>query len=252
MQYSQDDLTFSARWSNRPFTGRQYIDWVIGCLKNLALVNDALTSLYILSDVPEGGILISAKDARLESLIISSLDHSRTYIASAGEKFVPGSDRNKFTLDSRCGLGFHTGFCTTLEPEVPGITILMNAGRALPNLSDHLTIIFSKDSEFVQDAKKIFLSMTEYIKPNDATIWRTSVSPYPKQPIGDRKVGWLTYFDDKGIVELLPNDIRTEFVANGVIVQASDYPPSPGDKVQINSILQIFNALKPHGVLNKQ
>lgn len=96
------------------------------------------------------------------------------------------------------------------------------------------------------------MAIIEYTRPEHARLWRISVKPFPPQPMENFKVGWITYFADPAVGGKLPEGIRTEPVAGGILIQARDEPPMPPDTQEVAAIATIFNALQGAGVLKRK
>ncbi|WP_374357759.1 hypothetical protein [Chitinimonas sp.] len=103
--------------------------------------------------------------------------------------------------------------------------------------------------ELVNAAKNILIELVEMVRPDLATVSRDGVRPVPRENFKGVEVGWLTYFSDSTVSELLPPDVMWESLGSGVLVMSSEMPPTPDDVDVIDRIVRITNVLQPRGFL---
>jgi hypothetical protein len=69
------------------------------------------------------------------------------------------------------------------------------------------------------------------------------------QPIGDIRIGWLTYLTDLNVRNFLPQDVHTESYYSGILIQIAESPVSENNVQGIEKMREIISVLGPHGFL---
>jgi len=238
-------LTLGVYWTSGPMVGGDYIRWVGSYMKILAELDELFSPLYIVPNASEKGVGILSEGVDFDAAIISGLNHDIAYVGPDGKS-------SDFTVQSTSKLGFYSLLSTTPISDASTVTISVDAGAGLPNSTSRLVIDIPAGVLSADKITQLFKLTVQFIKPRWARVWDKALQAHPRQPVGNISIGWLTYFSDKSISELLPGDVKVQVLDDGLIVQAADVPPTLNDQTCVNAILRIFNALEPSGVLKKK
>lgn len=248
-----DDLVLRAVWRNRPLNGGEYLAWVKGFMRKLGEVHPKLREMYVVARRIKQSVVVSADTPNFDEVIIANLNPALAYRLPDGGHKDAGSVAVPFCPEAITSLGFQTGLSTSIKAG-PSMAVSIDIGRQPQTgnrivFNDTVLVVISANSDLCEVAKQLFVAIIDYARPEQAMLKRRSVVAFPSQPVGSFHVGWLTYFADPNVGTLVPEDINTESLAGGVLIQASDHLPMPTDVAEVARISRIFHALHDAGAL---
>lgn len=241
-QFSEESIELCCYWYDRPMIATEYARWVFGLLNTLKKEGGFFSNIYLLKKYKNEYKSTDLNEDEFEKLIFSNLSKENAYIN-------PESSEKYLTPDSRCPLGFSSTFITAIDSNAPRFLIEVRIGKSLTNSVNTLIIrCLANDLESTFLAK-IFQTLVKYSSPSHAHCWNQSLSKRIAQPVGDVYVGWLTYFSDSKIAELV-NDIATVSpLEAGALISVGEQRVFSIDDSVVSNILAVVDRLGGSGYL---
>lgn len=241
MLLSMQSLSVSCYWYDRPLSGRQFLDQVKLFLENIREAFPGLSVLKVVRDPKESTGVVKQDFSNFDHEVVASLPKDWAYINENPED-------KEFSDSCHPAISFRTAFVLGSTGENAELSVQVSIGsngRNADNAIIHITPEFESDDV----ARKLLDIAVSFWKPHHATVARSEIDNLLRQPIGDVRIGWLTYFSDAGVLNHFPSDMRAEKFQSGVLVQMNTGPISAADKDGVDSLREAIKRLQPTGIL---
>lgn len=237
----RQNFTLCAYWYNRPMTGAEYIEAVRCFLEGISQRFSVFSALHIVTK--DGSKPLSLNPNRFGEEIIEQLPKDAAYI----NKEVP--ENRDFSLKSLPAVAFSNSFTTGPNPgptDVCSISFSMGRTSDKPN-----SVIFDFTSESEDEAlfDALFHIVITYWSPNHALLTRQSYGDALSQPVGDIRVGWITYLRNREFARFVPSPCVTESFHEGALIKTLPLIPSREGSEIVPVLQNLRAALEPQGFL---
>jgi|HubBroStandDraft_1064217.scaffolds.fasta_scaffold21849_1 hypothetical protein len=242
MIHSERNLTVCAYWYDRVVSGGEFLEQSRSFLKKVVLILPELSILRVVRDPKEASGLIDREYSNFDDEVIAALPKDYVFTES-------GSTNRKFTKSSTAATSFRGSFLLTSDDGAKELSVRISVGTPHIWSSNNSIIEFSLDLESVESAKKILEESIEFWQPHHAYAGRYEVEKLLNQPVGNVRIGWLTYLADLNAQGALPDDIQCRRLNSGILIQATELPGYQCDAQDIEQMRRILEALAPDGYL---
>jgi hypothetical protein len=241
MLFSMQSLSVCSYWYDRPLSGRQFLEQTKLFLGEILNAFPELPVLKVVRDPKESDGVIEKNFSNFDQEVIASLPKDWAYINDDPKN-------REFSDNCRPAISFRTAFLLGSADGVIGLSIQVSIGSN--GRADSVIIHISPDFESEDVARKLLDISVSFWLPHHATVTRSEIDGLLRQPIGDVRVGWLTYFSNMDILHHLSDDNFARKFKSGVLVQLGDRSISAADEDSIGKLRRLIKKLEPTGLLN--
>ena len=218
--------------------------WVFNLLGLLREADDAFSRFSLVDRNINGYKPVDGlSEEEFERLLISNLSSDVTYIN-------PGGASRLATRESRCVLGFSAAFETEEKPSGFSSFFRVAIGQSNPKAIMPESIVFNFSGEKPRSFyAKLLSALVRYSDPHHAVCDSWALSQRKKQPVGDVRIGWLTYLSDPRAAGFLQDIAVVSPLGKGILVQISDLQEFSLEESVIAKIRVIVDRLGEAGLL---
>ncbi|GJJ02524.1 hypothetical protein RugamoR64_30620 [Duganella rhizosphaerae] len=242
MVLSEENLNLCVYWYGKPMTGREYIEWLSRLL--LALQRSAPCFARYAVVQPNGYRSVSADFSNLESCVADNQPRGWAFE-------IDGSDSKRFTLEARPKMSFSNAFVTSEDTDASGCMLSATAGSRVNFSADSIVLTMSADLATPDLAERVFKTLIACSAPNFGVAVRGDVRRLVGQPVKEKPVGWLTYWDNAQCTSSLAVPIKAEALSDGLLIRTEAAPPGAEDAEALNRLRKLIEALRSAGCLSK-
>jgi hypothetical protein len=234
------------RFPNREMTAKEYILFSKDILLQLQHFADDFKTLYAWGAEANAGVYLKEDLSDFESVVFSQLND--TEIAYSN----PDKSNKKFTMDSKCFIGYSNSYSTNKDYKQQQITVTIGAGKENLKNGDMgiLNFEFSKSLQPNLDLSYL-LKLLEFsinlVNPYYVTVISNELRRKVSINNENYWIGWINYFADKEVLNLLPANINTKLLFDkGVCFWLSEKMPASTDEDIVQKALQIRENIKEY------
>lgn len=237
-----ESLYLSVYWHNRPLTGGQYITLVKGFLHQLNSRFSIFGQPYVVS--------VSGTTARQVSLHSSDFDVEVARQLPSEWAYLNDDAQDKsFHSTSRSKMGFSSSFATGDVGDSSACIVETACGKFDARAVNSVIIRFPASLEDPEFVASIFKLTIEYWSATHGTVSRAEFDDALDQPVGEIRVGWLTFIPRTEVQAHLPPGAVLEPCNGGVVVRVSAEIPSGRNQAAVAGLRSVLMTLGPLGLL---
>ncbi|RUL78247.1 hypothetical protein EKH80_05280 [Dyella choica] len=200
-----------------------------------------LAMLQVVRDPKESSGVVKQDFSNFDQEVVASLPEDWVYVNE--------DPRNKeFSDNCRPALSFRAGFVLGTMEGAADLSVQVSIGSNGRNL-DNVTLHLAPEFESEEVARKLLDIAVSYWTPHHATVTRSEVDNLLRQPIGDVRIGWLTYFSNADVLNHLSPKHTANGFKSGALVQVNDGPISAANGDGVERIRKVIEELEPTGLL---
>ena len=214
-----EEINVLCRFPNIEMTTREYLKFSKNILSQLKIFSDDYKTFYAWGSEAKAGMYLKEDLSDFESVVFNQLRSDELAFIN------PEKSNKDLTLDSKCHINFGNTYSINKNHK-DKIDITISAGSINKNEVGLLNFEFSNSLQpylYFTDLLSLLEFSIELINPFYATIssfeFRKKVSLKDDQI----KIGWITYFSNKNVAEILPKWVNKKVLPNkGVIFWLSN------------------------------
>ncbi len=243
MHLSEDTLNLCLYWYGRPMAGREYTDWLSHILIELRGADSCFSNYVVIQST--GYQPVQPDFSNFDSCVAENQPRGWAFETD-------GSDSKCFTMEARPKMSFANSFVTTADTVSSGCHLSVSAGSHVNFSPDCIVLQMSCDLAFPDRAERVFKTLITCAAPSFGVAIRSGVSILMAQPVKEKRVGWLTYFDASNCKLRLAELAETEVFGDGIIIRTELAPPKATESEAMNRLRTLIDELRDAGCLNKQ
>jgi hypothetical protein len=241
MLFSPKNLSVCSYWYDRPLSGRQFLDQAKMFLDLLRNTFPELSSVKVVRDPKESTGVIERDFSNFDQEVVASLPNDWVYI---------NDDPKDKRFSNSCfpAISFRSSFILGSSDTVESLSVQFNIGGKGASV-DSVLIHMALDFESESIARKLLDISVSFWTPHHSIVNRSEVDVALRQPIGDIRIGWLTYFSDASVLDHIHSDNLAEKFKAGALVQVGDKPASLSDGDNVERLRVAVKELEHTGLL---
>ena len=233
-----ESLYLSVYWHNRPLTGGEYISLVKGFLHQLSARFSVFSQFYVVE--------ASGTTAKQISLDSSEFDEEVARQLPKEWAYLNDDPRDKsFQLMSRSKMGFSNSFSTGAVGDPTACVVETACGKLDARAANSVIVRLPASLEQPEFVASLFRQTIEYWSATHGTVSRARFDDALDQPVGDIRVGWLTFIPRAEAARYLPAGVTFELCSGGVLVRLSKEIPSETDQEAVAKLRSLQVVLEP-------
>ncbi|MDR2951307.1 MAG: hypothetical protein LBV71_19130 [Prevotella sp.] len=245
-----EEIDILTRFPNREMTAREYLMFSKNILLQLKSFSSDFNALYAWGSETNMGRYLKDDLSDFESVVFNQLKDDNIAYSN------PDKSNKKFTLDSKCFIGYNNSYSTNDNYKQSQITVTIGAGKENPS-NDDVGILNFEFSEILQSKLNLpnLIQLLEFsinlVNPYYGTISSFEFGKKTNKKKDNIEIGWITYIFNKEVFKLLPKNVGKKILSNGgVIFWLSEERPLSTNERAVQKAIEIRNILAEHEFLN--
>lgn len=236
---------FGAYWKKGSLTLGEFIERLSGFVRQLQTLHPLLREWQLVGNRP-------GQKTEIESDLsnLSALSREHAWDRKAPKHWISNLDQDsRPSLNSTSEVGYRM-YIENGSEEAKGVdrvSCRISAGTDSPWLKNSVVITTPDDSPLGEPdvAIQIIRLLVDFWHPDSAVATRSDFSELTYKPDDTGSIGWMTYFANPAISEVLPKDvIQRPFGDNGVLILTAPEMPRPGDAKAEDTAIRVADALR--------
>lgn len=236
-----ESLDLCAYWYNRPLSGLEYLARVKMFLIELGERFPEFARLYVVSSSGTGTEPVAPDFHGFEQQVAAHLPKDWAYVN-------PNPSDKTFDTDSRSSLGFSSSFSTAQIGGDSPCIVEVACGKLDPRSVNSVIIRLPATMEKSDFVVGLFKEVLTFWAPSHGSVSRPAFDDALDQPVGDIRVGWLTFLPRTDAAAHVSVG-RLEECCGGLLVRLSEHIPSARDGEALRSLFALKAGLETAGLL---
>lgn len=237
-----DSLDLCVYWYDRPMTGEQYLEQSKAFLQLLQARLPVFSQLYLISSSGASTEPLDLGSGGFEDQVARALPSDWAYLNE--------DPKNKaFRPTSRSRSGFSSAFSNAPFGSESACVIEIACGKADKGSVNSVIVRLPESLEAPQFVAELFHTVAVFWTATHGSASRPWFDDLLDQPIGDVRVGWLTYVPDPNAAASVPVGFQAERLGEGALIRLEGPVPAAEDRVALQSLVRLRDALDPKGFL---
>ncbi len=242
-----EEIYILTRFPNKEMTAQEYIVFSKDILQKLQAFSPLFKTLYAWGTSATAGRYLKEDLSDFEQVVFEQLvDDERAFIN-------PDTTNKNLTLNSKWYSGYSNSYSTDKDYKKEQITVSISAGSNDLDNAGILNFEFSNKLQPKLSLQKMMELMEfciELVNPYFITTSSFEFRKKTNEESQDYKIGWINYFKDKQVKDLLPKDIKNKAFNNGgVLFWLSEEVALSTNQLAIEKAKSIQEILLPKGLL---
>ena len=236
MSYSIGNLSIKVYWYNRPLESDDAFAQMRLYLQQLQALSPLFSRFYVPDGTHRKHVPIELDFSNFDQVVAAALPHDVTY------KNADPADKG-FSMACTSWMGFGTMFATVPDARQTGCWIDISCGSDDPKHANRIDIGLSPELEATDLLRILLDNMVHFWKPDMGVITRAAMHKAVTQPLGDVRVGWLTYLSNPAAARVLPASMFWYALEDGIVVQAAERPGFSDDADYVRKVMLVRDTL---------